>query len=386
MDSTRFDALVHMLSQARSRRAALRLLAGGGLLAPLDAVGAVRRRRPRHGSRHADGKKKPTCPSCRRCGKQCCPTGQQCAGGCVTPCASGGCGVFPASCPLFPADNIWQARIDQLPVDPNSAAYVATIGAAAGLHADFGSGIFDGGPLGISFITTAGASPVAVTFAVADESDPGPYPIPPDAPIEGGPCSGGDRHVLVVDAGKCTLYELFDARPTAGGSWTAGSGAIFDLTSNALRPSGWTSADAAGLPILPGLVRFEEVAAGEIRHALRFTAPRTQDAFVWPARHKASSSDDPNLPPMGQRFRLKASVDLGGFSASNRVILTALQRYGMFLADNGSAWFLSGAPDDRWDNDDLHELQAGIHGGDFEAVDESGLQVAPDSGRARQAG
>ncbi|HEU0116702.1 MAG TPA: hypothetical protein VFQ80_18560, partial [Thermomicrobiales bacterium] len=207
--------------------------------------------------------------------------------------------------------------------------------------------------------------------------------LPPDAPIEAGPCDDGDRHVLVVDASTCTLYELFDATPRADGSWTAGSGAIFHLDSNALRPSGWTSADAAGLPILPGLVRFDEVAAGEIAHALRFTAPRTRDAFVWPARHSASSSDDANLPPLGQRFRLRADFDLSGFSDTNRVILTALQRYGMFLADNGSAWFLSGAPDDRWDNDDLHALQTGVLGSDFEAVDESSLQADPDSGQVR---
>ncbi len=330
-------------------------------------------------------KKKHRCPSCRRCGKACCPADRQCGGGsCVVPCASGGCGAFPAACSLFPVDNVWRARVDGLRPDANSDAYVASVGASGGLHPDFGAGVFDGGPIGIPFITIdGGVTPAAITFAYADESDPGPYPIPPDAPIEGGACSRGDRHLLVVDASDCTLYEVYAAQSRRDGSWRAGSGAIFDLRSNALRPRGWTSADAAGLPILPGLVRYEEVAAGEILHALRFTAPRTRDDFIWPARHAASSSGDPNLPPLGQRFRLKSTVDLSGFSASNRVILTALQRYGMFLADNGSAWFLSGVPDDRWDNDDLHALQTGIHGGDFEAVDESSLQMDPDSGQVR---
>jgi hypothetical protein len=287
-------------------------------------------------------------------------------------------------CPVFPANNVWNARVDGLPVDSSSQTYVNNIGATAGLHPDFGSGLWDGGPIGIPYTTVPGSQPpVTVTFDYDDESDPGPYPIPPDPPIEGGSDSDGDRHVLVVDTGHCKLYEMFYAWPQPDGSWQAGSGAIFDLTSNTLRQAGWTSADAAGLPILPGLVRYDEVAAGAINHALRFTAPRTRKAYIWPARHYASSWTDPARPPMGQRFRLKASFDISGFSATNQVILTALKTYGMFLADNGSSWFLSGVPDERWDNDDLHQLQTRVHGSDFEAVDESSLMLGPNSGQVR---
>jgi hypothetical protein len=289
-----------------------------------------------------------------------------------------------AGCRFFPADNVWNAPIDALPVDANSATYVNTIGAGAALHADFGSGIWDTGPIGIPYTTVPGSQPkVAVSFVWAGESDAGPYPIPSDAPIEGGPSAQGDRHVLVVDRDRCTLYELSAARPQAGGSWAAGSGAAYDLNSNALRPDGWTSADAAGLPILPGLVRYDEVNAGAINHAIRFTAPQTRHAYVWPARHYASSLTGSQYPPMGQRFRLRAGFDISGFSPANQVILRALKKYGMLLADNGSAWYISGAPDERWNNDDLHELQAHIHGSDFEAVDESSLMLDPNSGRAR---
>ncbi len=284
-------------------------------------------------------------------------------------------------CTWFPADNVWNARVDGLPVDAHSAAYIATIGAATGMHADFGAN-WNGGPFGIPYTTVPGTQPrVAVTFDYDDESDPGPYPIPPDAPIEGGADSDGDRHVLVVDRDHCVLYEMWNAWPQPDGSWHAGSGAVFDLTSNALRPTGWTSADAAGLPILPGLVRYDEVASGEIKHALRFTAPRTRRAYVWPARHFASSLTAEEYPPMGQRFRLRAGFDLSGFSPPVQVILRALQQYGMFLADNGSAWYLSGAPDARWDDDVLRELSR-VKGADFEAVDESSLMVSPDSGQA----
>jgi len=222
---------------------------------------------------------------------------------------------------------------------------------------------------------------VNVNFDYADESDPGPYPIPANPLIEGGPQSQGDRHILVVDTDNCVLYELYAAYPDGNG-WTAGSGAIYDLTSNALRPEGWTSADAAGLPILPGLVRYDEVAAGEIRHALRFTVPRTRKAYVWPARHYASSLTGAQYPPMGQRFRLKASFDISGYSSDVQVIFTALKRYGMILADNGSAWYLSGVPDERWDNDALHELGQ-VKGSDFEAVDVSSLMVNDNSGESR---
>ncbi len=285
-------------------------------------------------------------------------------------------------CPLLPADNIWNARIDSLPLDAHSADYIQTIGADTGLHADFGSGTWDGGPIGIPFDFVGGSQPkVDVTFDYADESDPGPYPIPADASIEGGPNSDGDRHVLVVDTDNCLLYELYYAWPQADGTWEAGSGAVFDLHSNALRPDEWTSADAAGLPILPGLVRYEEVAAGEIRHAIRFTAPETRAAHVWPARHDASSLTDAAYPPMGQRFRLKADFDISGFSPQVQVILRAMKTYGIILADNGSAWFLSGAPDERWDNDILHELSQ-VTGADFEAVDVSSLMRDPDSGAA----
>jgi hypothetical protein len=293
-------------------------------------------------------------------------------------------GPMIAGCPLFPADNIWNRRIDALPVDPSSSAYVSNIGATTSLHPDFGAGLWDGGPIGIPFVIVPGNQPfVPMDFIwYADESDPGPYPMPPNAPVEGGSASTGDRHVLVVDSGNCTLYELYYSWPQTDGSWQAGCGAVFPLTSNALRPDGWTSADAAGFAILPGLVRYDEVASGAIRHALRFTVPRTRAAYLWPARHEASSSTDATRPPMGQRFRLKASVDISGFSAANRVILTALKTYGMLIADNGSSWYLSGAPDDRWDNDDLHALQ-NLHGSDFEAVDESSLMINPSSGQSR---
>jgi len=288
-----------------------------------------------------------------------------------------------AGCAVFPADNIWNTPVDTLPVDGNSAAYVATIGAGAYVHADFGSGTWEGGPIGIPYVDVPGSQPlVAVTFGYDDESDPGPYPIPPDAPIEGGPESDGDRHVLVLERDDCILYELFYAWPQPDGSWEAGSGAIFDLDSHALRPAGWTSADAAGLPILPGLVRYDEVAAGEIRHAIRFTAPQTRRAYVWPARHYASSLTGEQYPPMGQRFRLKAGFDVSGFSPEVQIILQALKKYGMMLADNGSAWYISGVPDERWDNDHLHELHQ-VHGSDFEAVDVSSLMVDPDSGQVQ---
>jgi hypothetical protein len=288
-----------------------------------------------------------------------------------------------AGCPAFPGDNIWNARIDGLPVHARSADYIATIGSDVGLHPDFGSGTWDGGPIGIPFVAVAGnQSLVPVSFEYADESDPGPYPVPPGVPIEGGPASTGDRHVLIVDRDRCRLYELYAAYPQADGSWRAGSGAVFDLRSNALRPANWTSADAAGLPILAGLVRYEEVAAGAIRHALRFTASRTQRAYVWPARHQASSSTDAARPPMGQRFRLKVGFDVSYFPAHVQVILNAFKTYGLILADNGSSWFVSGVPDERWDNDELRVLNQ-VHGHDFEAVDVSSLMVDPESGRAR---
>jgi hypothetical protein len=290
--------------------------------------------------------------------------------------------VSVGGCPLFPADNIWNRDISALPVARNSVSYIASIGATGHLHPDFGAGLYDGSPIGIPYtVVPATQAAVPVSFDYADESDPGPYPIPPNAPIEGGSQSTGDRHVLVVRSGTCTLYEMFASYPQSDGSWHAGSGAVWHLDSNVLRPAGWTSADAAGLPILPGLVRYDEVASGVISHALRFTVSQTQRAYVWPARHRASSDTNPSPPPMGLRLRLKASVDISSFSPQNQVILTALKRYGMMVADNGSSWFLSGAPDDRWNNDDLAQLKQ-ISGADFEVVDTSVLRVNPDSGQA----
>jgi hypothetical protein len=284
-----------------------------------------------------------------------------------------------AGCPLLSLDNIWNTRIDGLPLHERSSAYIASIGPDTSLHPDFGT-IWEGAPIGIPYTTVPGDHPkVPVAFDYEDESDPGPYPIPPNPPIE----AGSDRHILIVDREHCILYELFGAYQQDG-NWYAGSGAIFDLRSNGLRPMGWTSADAAGLPILPGLVRYEEVAAGEIRHAIRFTAARTQKAYVWPARHYASAITDPNVPPMGQRFRLKASFNISGFSAEVQVILKAMQRYGIILADNGSNWYISGSPDARWNDDVLVSELRQIQGSDFEAVDVSGLMIDPDSGQARQ--
>lgn len=289
-------------------------------------------------------------------------------------------------CAVFPQNNIWNIPVDKLPLDEQSAAYVNTIGASRSLHADFGAGdwpVGSGSPIGIPFITVTGAQQkVQVTFDYADESDAGPYPVPANAPIEGGPQGDGDRHVLVIDKDNCVLYELYNAFPQADGSWSAGSGAIFDLKTNALRPAGWTSADAAGLPIYPGLVRCDEVASGEIRHALRFTVPQTRKDYIWPARHYASSLTGAEYPPMGQRFRLKADFDISEFSPHSQIILRALKRYGMILADNGSAWYISGAPDDRWNNDVLHELGR-VLGSNFEAVDTSSLMVSPDSAEVK---
>lgn len=289
-----------------------------------------------------------------------------------------------SGCLIFPADNVWNTPIDTMALDSNSAAYVATIGASTGLHPDFGSGLWNGGPIGIPYNVVPGTKPkVAIAFDYADESDPGPYPIPPNPQIEGGSQSTGDRHVLVLDSDNAILYETWSTYPNADGSWRAGSGAIFNLRSNDLRPRGWTSADAAGLPVLPGLLRYDEVASGEITHALRFTVPQTRKAYVWPARHYASSLTDAKYPPMGQRFRLRASFDFSGFSPHTQVILRALKKYGMILADNGSAWYISGAPDSRWNNDVLVSELRLVKGSDFEAIDESPLMVSPDSGQVR---
>jgi hypothetical protein len=277
-------------------------------------------------------------------------------------------------CPVFPKSNPWNQRVDKLPLVSNSVAIVRSIGSGAGVHPDFGSGLYDGAPIGIPFTTVSHAQKkVRVSFDYADESDKGPYPVPANAPIEGGRGSDGDRHVIVVDRGACRLYELYAAYPQNGGkTWKAGSGAIWSMKSNKLRPAGWTSADAAGLPILPGLARYEDLQKGGIDHALRFTAPRTRKAFIYPARHSASNLTDPDLPAMGQRLRLKASFDVSGFPKQARAVLVALKRYGMIMADNGSPWYISGAPNSKWSNDDLHTLGK-VHGSDFEVVDTSKL-------------
>ena len=268
----------------------------------------------------------------------------------------------------FPDNNPWNEDVSALPVDPNSDALIASIGASTGLHPDFGTE-WEGAPVGIPYVVVPGtqAKVSIASFDYADESDAGPYPVPADAPIEGGPNSEGDRHVIVIDRDNWILYELYSAF-FSGGIWRAGSGAIFDLNSNSLRPAGWTSADAAGLPVFPGLVRYDEVVEqGEIRHALRFTVQRSRRAYVYPARHYASSNTSPSLPPMGMRVRLKASVDISPYPASVQVILRALKKYGMIVADNGSNWFISGSPDSRWNDDELGQLR-GIEGQDFEVI------------------
>ena len=270
--------------------------------------------------------------------------------------AGGGAGGG-VSCPVFPADNWWNTDISGAAVDPKSATYVATIGAATSLHPDFGT------QYGIPSVKVgASVAKSTVTFDYASESDVGPYPIPPNPPIE----NGSDAHILMFHTGECKLYELYAASKT-GTQWHAGSGAIWDLTKNSTRPKGWTSADAAGLPIYPGLVRYEEVTAGIIKHALRFTVPNTQHGYVAPASHYASSSFDASRPPMGVRFRLKASFNISGYSAPMKVILTALKTYGMFLADNGGAWYVTGTPNPSWDDNAINTLKQ-VHGSDFEAI------------------
>jgi hypothetical protein len=276
-----------------------------------------------------------------------------------------------SGCPVFPADNPWNRDISNDPVDPNSGNYIAHMnGATRFLHPDFGSNL----TYGIPYVVVAGTQPkVPVTFDYSDESDPGPYPIPPDAPIEGGANSTGDRHILVLERDSCLLYETWNSR-FVGPGWHCGSGAIFNLRSNQLRPDTWTSADAAGLPVLPGLVRYDEaVVAGEIRHAVRFTVQSTQRAYIHPATHYASSNTDPNAPPMGLRVRLKASYDLSRFTGASKVILTALKKYGMFVADNGSDWYISGATDSRWNDTDLNQMKT-VPGSAFEVVQTGTIQ------------
>ncbi len=281
--------------------------------------------------------------------------------------------ILPQGCTMFPPNNIWNTPVNTLPVAAHSYEYTTSIGRDAGLHADFG--LRDG----IPYMVVDGSAPMNdVAFEESEESDPGPYRIPANAPIE----NGGDGHVLVVDKDSCHLYELYNAH-WAGTRWEAGSGATFDLRSNALRPADWTSTDAAGLPLLPGLIRYQEVEDGEIRHALRFTARKTHNTYVWPARHRASRLVDENIPPMGQRFRLRQGFDTSGFDPETQVILKALKTYGMMLADNGGNWYLTGAPDSRWKRRITTELLK-VKGSEFEAVDVSGLMINKDSGEARR--
>ncbi|MBI5963833.1 MAG: S-layer homology domain-containing protein [Chloroflexi bacterium] len=274
------------------------------------------------------------------------------------------------NCPIFPQNNYWNMPVDNLPLHSLSSAWITTIGPTTGFHMDFGSGTWDGGPIGIPFNIVSGAQTTKYTvdFYYPGESDPGPYPIPQNPKIE----YGSDHHILTVDTDDCKLYEIYDAQQV-NGQWSAGSGAIWDLNSNALRPDGWTSADAAGLPILAGLARYDEVAAGKIDHALRFTTNCTADYYIWPARHVAQhGSCTTTRVPFGARFRLKASYDITNFSPHAQIILQAMKTYGIVLADNGSPWYVSGEPNESWDNDVLHELDV-VTGNNFEAVDTSQL-------------
>ena len=288
--------------------------------------------------------------------------------------AIGDCAAIPFL--LLPADNPWNTPVDALPLDPQSADYIAHMSPSTGLHPDFGT-VWEGARIGIPYVVVSGTQPrVPIHFtAYGSESDPGPYPVPYDAPVEGagGPYADGDRHVLVLDSDHRVLYELYRAYRQTDGSWNAHSGAVFDLASNASRPDGWTSADAAGLPILPGLARYDEIVGeGVLDHALRFTVSKTRRACVYPATHFASSSDDPDLPPMGLRVRLRADFDVGGFPPVVQTILGGLKKYGMMIADNGADWYVSGAPHARWDDDALRALGR-VKGSDFEVVDSRAL-------------
>lgn len=298
----------------------------------------------------------------------------------IPPPVPGG-GPMLGGCPMYPADNIWNVRVDNLPVHARSSAWIDNIGRNTGFHMDFGSP-WNGHDIGIPYNIVDGSSVTKYNvdfYESPGESDDQPYPIPASPKIE----DGSDSHILIIDRETCKLYELYAAY-FSGGQWHAGSGAIWDLNSHALRPSGWTSADAAGLPILPGLVLYDEAASGVINHAIRFTVSETQRAFVWPARHYASDITSLNVPPMGARFRLKADYDISGFDPKMRAILQAMKTYGIIIADNGSNWYVSGAPDNRWDNDILHTLDV-LTGDDFEAVDVSSLMINSNSGQAKAA-
>lgn len=288
----------------------------------------------------------------------------------TTTAAGGHHGGELAGCRVFPSDNAWNLDVSGHPIHPRSDLFVDSIGRGRNLHPDFGT-VWRGMPMGIPFMTVKGDTvKVPIYFTdYPEESDPGPYPIPTNAPVEGGPDADGDRHVIVLDTDNCMLYEMFYAWPKNDGSWKASSGAVWNLNTNESHPEGWTSADAAGLPILPGLVRYDEVVEkGEIRHALRFTVERTQRGYIAPATHFASRSHDPRLPPMGLRLRMKADYDCSGLSKEAQVVCTALKKYGMIVADNGGNWFISGTPDERWDDDAVRDLKQ-ITGDAFEAVD-----------------
>lgn len=276
---------------------------------------------------------------------------------------------------LLPPDSPWHRDVSKDPVDPRSKAILSRVGLGTTLHPDFGTE-WEGAPIGITYIVVGKGQPrVPVVFTYADESDPGPYPVPPNAPIEGGPKGTGDRHIIVLDRDSWVLWEMFNAFPDGKGGWKADSGAIWDLKKSQVRPPNWTSADAAGLPILPGLVRYDEVFGGKaIEHALRFTLAKTRKAYVPPASHFASDLHDEDLAPMGMRVRLRASYDVNGFAPEVRVILTALKKYGMFMADNGSNFFISGVPDQRWNNDVLRQLKK-VTAGDFEVIEMKGMVV-----------
>jgi hypothetical protein len=301
-------------------------------------------------------------------------------------------GPFPAragtpvpgasNCPMLPADNVWNTDISNLPVERHSPQWMASMNSSTTfLHPDFGPSGDPNNPYGMPFtVVPNGHQFVNVSFLYDSESDHAPYPFGPDTPIEGGQSASGDRHAIMIDPATCTLYELYDAHYSSGGS-TAGSGAIWNLRSDALRPATWTSADAAGLPIMPGLLRYDEVQSGSITHAIRMTAQMTDTSFLWPARHQAGTRDDPNLPPMGARFRLRASFDVSGYSPQAQVVLRAMQHYGLILADNGSNWYFGGTADPAWPLSLVDELKT-IPASAFDAVDESSLVVNPDSGQA----
>ena len=285
------------------------------------------------------------------------------------------------ACSVFPSNNVWHADVSKLPVNSHSSAWLSSMnGSSTRLHPDFGpSGGF---PYGIPYdVVSSSHAKVYLTFDYADESDKGPYPFDGNTKIEGGQNAGGDRHAIMIDSGTCKLYELYDAHYSSSGS-TAGSGAIWSLTSNALRPAGWTSADAAGLPIFPGLVRVDEVQAGNVDHAIRVTAQQTDRSYIWPARHQAGAANNPNLPPMGARFRLKAGYDISPFRADTQTILRAMKKYGLIVADNGSNWYFQGNAENGWNTSMLDQLKT-VPASAFEAVDESSLMVSSDSGQIK---